>query len=1059
MPTCTSGKDSAAPFVKGLRRPEETTVGDRSSSAGGMIVATETPEQGQLVQVRSRHYVVLDVDEYADSGDVSRKVRLECLDDDALGNELEVVWEREVGATVHDTSRLPRPDGFDPLDRFLAYTLALRWSSSSVIAGPPLTAPFYGAVEIEPYQLVPVVRALQMHRVSLLLADDVGLGKTVEAGLVAQELLRRHRARRIMIVCPASLQLQWQEEMRTKFNLDFHILDRAEAERLRREYGIHVNPWRSHPRLITSMDFIKAERWLELFHASLQEQCHPGLRAWDLLIVDEAHNCAPAGRRHYVRDSDRTKMLRQIADDFENRLFLTATPHNGFTASFTALLEMLDPLRFSRGTELNRPALNHVMIRRLKSQILTELGTHRFAHREVEALADLRLSADERRAHDLLDAYIKSRLARVESERQWATQFALVILKKRLLSSPAAFYRSLQTHVTTLAEQQRGADAKLAERLKQRAEQDFDDDREKAEVEAAALQEATRLFTGLTPEERAGLDKLIDITDRLRARADTKAQALLDWIDEHLRDGDAWNNERLLVFTEYLDTLHYLQGLFEERGWSERVEVMTGAMSMGDRRRVNERFQTSPVEEPVRILLGTDAASEGLNLQKYCRYLVHYEIPWNPNRMEQRNGRIDRHGQPADVVWCYHFLYDQEEDRRFLEVIVDKVKTQREDLGAVGDVIAEEVERAMLGLTHEIADTRERTRVVEEELPRDLELRQRIHEVREALEQTRSDWDLTPAQMARVLDEALQLAGGPRMEPIEAGALAGRAWRIRWLPESWRDLNRYLSNARGDRLAVIFDHSLVREHDNVVLLHLGHPIMQRALGLFRSCLWEQLSPDRPSMERCTYTIVPRAVTAGPALIAFGRLVAVSEDGRVLHEELLTVGGSISERDLLALDEKSVHRLLDHAQEHRPIPREVVDRLRALFPAHEQQINARFEELQAEQERYLAAALKEKAAEARTQTRELIDQRIREINARLRQLNAERAAAQRRLFDLEELDQLEDDLNWIERRREQLHANRATEPEAAARRFALRSVRIFPAGLLYVLPETLVEGAR
>lgn len=174
-------------------------------------MATETPEQGQLVQVRSRHYVVLDVDEYADSGDVSRKVRLECLDDDALGNELEVVWEREVGATVHDTSRLPRPDGFDPLDRFLAYTLALRWSSSSVIAGPPLTAPFYGAVEIEPYQLVPVVRALQMHRVSLLLADDVGLGKTVEAGLVAQELLRRHRARRIMIVCPASLQLQWQQ--------------------------------------------------------------------------------------------------------------------------------------------------------------------------------------------------------------------------------------------------------------------------------------------------------------------------------------------------------------------------------------------------------------------------------------------------------------------------------------------------------------------------------------------------------------------------------------------------------------------------------------------------------------------------------------------------------------------------------------------------------------------------------------------------------------------------------------------------------------------------------
>lgn len=1023
-------------------------------------MATEAPEQGQLVQVRSRHYVVLDVDEHAVNGRVSRKVRLECLDDDALGDELEVVWEREVGATVHDTSRLPCPDGFDALDRFVAYISALRWSSNSVIAGPPVTAPFYGAIEIEPYQLVPVVRALQMHRVSLLLADDVGLGKTIEAGLVAQELIRRHRVRRIMIVCPASLQRQWQEEMRDKFNLDFRILDRAEAERLRREYGLHVNPWRSHPRLITSMDFIKAERWLELFRRSLQEQerRHPGLRGWDLLIVDEAHNCAPSGRQHYVRDSDRTRMLREITDHFENRLFLTATPHNGFTASFTALLEMLDPLRFSRGTELNRAACDFVMIRRLKSQIVTELGAHRFAQREVEAL-ELHLADDERRAHQLLDAYIASRLGRVEPNRQWATQFALVILKKRLLSSPAAFYRSLQTHISTLAEQERGADEQLAERLKQRAEEDFDDDREKVEVEAAALQEATRLFAGLTAEERAWLDELIAIADRLRAAADTKAQALLDWIERHLRTGGSWNNERLLVFTEYLDTLEYLRSLLEERGWSDRVEVMSGGMSMEDRQRVNERFQNSPDQEPVRILLGTDAASEGLNLQKYCRYLVHYEIPWNPNRMEQRNGRIDRHGQPARRVWCYHFLYDQEEDRRFLEVIVEKVRTQREDLGAVGDVIAEEVERAMLGLTREISDTRERTRIVDEELPRDLELRQRIHEVREAIEQTRADWDLTPEQTALVLDEALQLAGGRRMEPIEAGPLAGRAWRIQRLPDTWRDLNRHLRNSRGNRLMVVFDHALVREHDNIVLLHLGHPIMQRAIGLFRSCLWEQLSPDRPSLERCTYTIVPRAVTASPALIAFGRLVAVSAEGRVLHEELLTVGGSISERDLLPLDERSVQRLLDAAQEHRPIPREVVDRLRALFPLHEQQINARFAELQAEQESSLADALAEKAAEARKQTGELIDQRIAEIDARLKQMRSEQAAIQRRLFDPDEREQLENDLRWLERRREQLQSDRATEPEAAARHFALRSVRIFPAGLLYVLPDSLIEGAR
>lgn len=1022
------------------------------------LASHDVPEQGQLVQLRNRHFVVLDVDEHVDSGGVSRKVRLECLDDDALSDRLEVVWEREIAPEVHDTTHLPRPDDFDSLDAFLAYTHALRWSSNSVISGPPLTAPFFGAVEIEHYQLVPVVRALQMNRVSLLLADDVGLGKTIEAALVAQELIRRHRARRIMIVCPASLQRQWEQEMREKFNLDFRIIDREEAERLRKEYGIHVNPWRSHPRLITSMDLLKAERWLSLFHSSLEQKRAPGLREWDLLIVDEAHNCAPSGRQDYVRDSDRTKMLQAISDHFEHRLFLTATPHNGFTPSFTALLEMLDPLRFSRGTEFSKQARDFVMIRRLKEQILTELGAHRFAHREVETLADLHLSAEERRAHELLDAYIDSRLSRVEWDRRMAVQFALTVLKKRLLSSPAAFFQSLNTHVQTLAEKEGRGDVALVERMKARAGEDFDDDREKAEVEAAALQEATRLFGSLTADERAWLDELIAIADRLRKCADTKAQALLDWIEEHLRDGGAWNNERLLVFTEYLDTLNYLQGLFEKRGWSDGIEVMSGGMSMADRQAVNEAFQTPPDQAPVRILLGTDAASEGLNLQKHCRYLVHYEIPWNPNKMEQRNGRIDRHGQPASHVWCYHFLYHAMEDRRFLEVIIEKVRTQRQDLGQVGDVIAEEVEQAMLHLKDRIDDPRERRSVVEEELPRDLRLGEEVAKVREGIDRTRAEWELTPEQMARVLNEALRLDRGRPVEPVESGGLAGRAWRCT-LPESWRDLRHHLVNSRGDRLRVTFDHSLAREHSGVALLHLGHPIMQRAIGLFRGCLWEQFSPDRPSLERCSFKLVPRSVTSAPALIALGRLVAVSEEGRILHEELLQIGSAIEERDLHPLEDESVRRLLSAEGRYAPIPGSVAGRLRALFPSHERRITARFADIEAQQRGQLSAALTEKADEARTQTSELIDQRIAEIRQRLKVLGAEQLAAQKRLLDVEEIEQLEDNVNWLERRLDQLQRDRTSEPEAAAKRFALRSVRIFPAGLLYILPESLIEGAR
>ena len=176
-----------------------------------------------------------------------------------------------------------------------------------------------------------------MPRVNLLIADDVGLGKTIEAGLVLQEMLSRQRIRRVMIVCPASLQRQWQEEMVAKFQLPFEIIDRDAIQRLRREYGSHVNPWNTFPRLITSMDFLKQEQVLALFRNSLQNaDGRSPLRDWDMLIVDEAHNVAPSGRKTYIRDSDRTRLMRAIVDHFEHRLFLTATPHNGYTESFTA---------------------------------------------------------------------------------------------------------------------------------------------------------------------------------------------------------------------------------------------------------------------------------------------------------------------------------------------------------------------------------------------------------------------------------------------------------------------------------------------------------------------------------------------------------------------------------------------------------------------------------------------------------------------------------------------------------------------------------------------------
>jgi hypothetical protein len=191
-------------------------------------------------------------------------VMLSSIEDDALGEELQVVWELEPGAHARERAALPAPTGFDAPRRLDAFLDAVRWGAVSSADVRRLQAPFRSGITIEDYQLDPVAWAIQMPRVSLLIADDVGLGKTIESGLVALELILRHRARKILVVCPAPLQVQWHDQMRDKFGLEFRIVDSELFRRLRRERGIHANPWTHFPRLITSIDFLKRDRPLRL---------------------------------------------------------------------------------------------------------------------------------------------------------------------------------------------------------------------------------------------------------------------------------------------------------------------------------------------------------------------------------------------------------------------------------------------------------------------------------------------------------------------------------------------------------------------------------------------------------------------------------------------------------------------------------------------------------------------------------------------------------------------------------------------------------------------------
>ena len=225
------------------------------------------PEQGQVVQVRQRRYVVTTIQQRLLPQTMlttpipqQHVVTLQALEEDALGEELQVVWELEVGATVVNQRALPAPHGFDAPQRFDAFLDAVRWGTVASANTRALQAPFRSGIAIEDYQLDPVVRAIQMPRANLLIADDVGLGKTVETGLVIQELMVRQRVRTVLIVCPSALQIQWRDQMREKFGLAFRIVDSTLMRSLRRERGLHVNPWSHYPLLITSIDFLKRDR-------------------------------------------------------------------------------------------------------------------------------------------------------------------------------------------------------------------------------------------------------------------------------------------------------------------------------------------------------------------------------------------------------------------------------------------------------------------------------------------------------------------------------------------------------------------------------------------------------------------------------------------------------------------------------------------------------------------------------------------------------------------------------------------------------------------------------
>jgi superfamily II DNA or RNA helicase len=1041
------------------------------------------PEQGQLVDVRQSRFVVTDIQQMqlpemqVESGLKASQhlITLSSVEDDALGQELQVIWELEPGAHVYEKAELPEPTGFDRPERLDAFLDAVRWGAASVADVRNVQSPFRSGIDIEDYQLDPVVRAVQMPRVNLLIADDVGLGKTIEAGLVAQELILRQRARRILIVCPSSLQVQWQEQMRSKFGLDFRIVNSELMKGLRRRRGIHVNPWGHFPRLITSIDFIKRDRPLRLFREILPsegESLYP--RRFDLMIVDEAHNVAPSGSGKYAIDSQRTAAIRLLEPHFEHKLFLTATPHNGYPESFTALLELLDAQRFARGVSPDSAQLQAVMVRRLKQELPPDdFGKPRFPERRLEAIA-VNYTSAERQAHQWLQAYSELRRQGAEANptELYATEFVLKLLKKRLFSSPEAFRTTLVQHKKSLsgkkAEKREFAKPAVGilRRQLEQVEEEFADDAIYDEVTEDAIATSSLLFHEVTAEEQQQLDKMLAWADQASLTPDTKAQELLDWMRKVLRPGGEWGTERVIIFTEYRATQKWLFDLLASEGLAtgDRLMTLYGGMDSKDRERVKAAFQARPEISPVRILLATDAASEGLDLQNHCSRLIHYEIPWNPNRMEQRNGRIDRHGQRASAVQIYHFVgqgFEQtavgtkpgalEGDLEFLMRAALKVNTIREDLGKVGPVIALQVEEAMLGkrVALDTAVAEKESQPLRRLMKFERSVRDRIEQLKEQLSETRRELRLTPENTAAVVKIGLDLAKQPSLEPVDVPELNGQAYRLPALQGSWANCSEGLAHPHTNEVRpIVFDADLVRGRDDVVLVHLNHRLVQMCLRLLRAQVWSR--QDR-QLYRVTARRVPSGALDHPVVIAYGRLVVLGGDQQRLHEEIIMAGGMLKEGRFSRLNVGQIQQAVAAALPDA-VPESFEARLRETWPSHSEALLKSLEVRMGDRTEGLQKKLAERCEKEVTDITAVLTELRQQI---INELN-EPEMEQMELFSSAEKEQLERNLSSLRLRVEQIPQEIEQETAVIRARFAAPTPRLFPLAVAYLVPQKLIK---
>ena len=1087
-------------------------------------ITSKIPQVGQVVCVRARTYLVEAVEEQAGVGSL---VQLACLDDDAQGQQLEVIWEIELdgqipeGEAWHSIGK----KGFDSSRYFSAYIHALRWNCVTATDPRLFQSTFRAGIRIDAYQLEPLRKSLLLPRVNLFIADDVGLGKTIEAGLIASELLLRRRVREVVVACPPSMLQQWKDEMESRFGLVFEILDRAYIDRVRQERGYGVNPWTTFPRFLISHKLLIDE----VYTAPLRDWLD-NLRPSTLFILDEAHHVAPSSGNRYAIDSKLTRAIRDIARRFEHRLFLSATPHNGHSNSFSALLELLDDQRFTRGVKVLKSNLEGVMVRRLKEDIRQISGG--FPKREVVQvdLSGLPPDTPELKLSKLLDEYRQVRQSRMSgaTKRKQAEAILLIShLQQRLLSSVEAFARTLAVHRRTMERLWAGeltaakhTDSSNRERkplLGLLDGLDADDDRSQlSEEEQEALfdHEVANVTTSTAGDsvydiahEKALLEEMTNIAEKGRWLPDARIHYLLKWIRQHMcegarvpgepptKSGSQWTKLRLLIFTEYEDTRRYLSKMLEAAIANtdlaeHRIAIYHGPTPPDKREAIKRAFNLEPDKHPLRILIATDAAREGINLQAHCHNMFHFDVPWNPSRLEQRNGRIDRKLQPSLVVYCHYFVYTQRIEDRILQALVRKTETIHKELGSLAKVLEVKLSQTIFagGIRHDEVEKLEseiigvdldsnKRAIAEEELEsareRQEDLQKQIDGLRGRINAARKWLGLDIEQLQDALSCSLELLGAEALTPVKSTnskydsyvfpnlaqshgqdpTWATTLDTLRVPPEDGK--RNFLWRKQSPLRPVVFEAPKEMD-DDVVQLHLSHRVTQRLLGRFITQGFAHYDLSRACLAQTSDAI--------PRVILLGRLSLYGPRAMRLHEEILTVTSRWIEPNhrhstLSPYAREAEAKTLDLLEEAlKPnadgkVSEVITERLQNTISRDIEELLPHLETRGQEARNDAETKLTDRGRIESEAIRKVLEDQKRRVEIELGRTEETQLSFEFREFDDAEKQQLASNRRYWERWLVNVDIDLQREPTRVREFYKVTSYRIEPIGLAYLWPIT------